>query len=57
MDDLYLEPYQCVNECNVFWVVGVPSHCPFCGTSELTTVDEDATMYDNIDKVIENNGT
>lgn len=38
--------WSCTEDCNTFQVIGTPSNCPFCGTTNIHPVDDDVESYD-----------
>lgn len=57
MENPHIDAYQCSQGCNVFWIIGVASRCPYCGSSHVEPVDQDMDMYDNTEEIITNDGT
>lgn len=52
-----IKDFQCVNGCNVFQTIGLPSFCPFCGSREVFETDETVTKYETMDEAYENANT
>lgn len=43
--------YRCINKCNVFETLGVPTFCPYCGSREVYPTDEGAELYETSDEI------
>lgn len=43
--------WQCINGCNTFETVGIPTFCPFCGSREAYPASDDVELVENKDEV------
>lgn len=46
--------WQCINSCNIFECLGIPTFCPHCGSRELYPTDDDMELVDNPDEAYVN---
>lgn len=46
MGDDFTTMWTCANDCLNFELIGTPTVCPYCGTTNIHPVDDDAESYD-----------
>lgn len=44
--------WGCINSCNTYECIGIPSYCPYCGTREVYPAADDVELVENRSEVV-----